>query len=202
LTPSECERLQGFSDGWTDLDFSVVPRGSDTDTLRYQALGNAVSVPVVSWLARRIKKIIEDEPGFVRSRSSEKIAKNLKATALEFQSPDIRTTFLENDFDAMSISYKWKSGGVAFGGVIIDQPVSPSPVDEIKSRLVDILDDVVPSERYFLSENAAVGILRRVNSQNRKLFPPLYRALKKMASGKPVGVRFVKGAALGQGAEI
>lgn len=202
LTPSECERLQGFSDGWTDLDFSVVPRGSDTDTLRYQALGNAVSVPVVSWLARRIKKIIGDEPGFVRSRSSEKIAKNLKATALEFRSPEIRTTFLENDFDAMSISYKWKSGGVAFGGVIIDQPVSPSPVDEIKSRLVDILDDVVPSERYFLSDNAAVGILRRVDSQNRKLFPPLYRALKKMASGKPVGVRIVKGTALGQGAEI
>ena len=38
FTPLECERLQGFPDGWTDCV---------ADTRRYQALGNAVSVPVV-----------------------------------------------------------------------------------------------------------------------------------------------------------
>jgi len=45
LTPTECERLQGFPDGWTD---------GHADTQRYKMLGNAVAVPVVEWIARRI----------------------------------------------------------------------------------------------------------------------------------------------------
>jgi DNA (cytosine-5)-methyltransferase 1 len=45
LTPTECERLQGFPDGWTAML---------TDSARYRALGNAVSVPVAEWIARRI----------------------------------------------------------------------------------------------------------------------------------------------------
>lgn len=45
LTPLECERLQGFPDGWTD---------GQSDTTRYKQLGNAVAVPVVEWIARRI----------------------------------------------------------------------------------------------------------------------------------------------------
>lgn len=47
LTPLECERLQGFEDGWTD-GFS--------DSTRYKMLGNAVAVPVVKWLAGRLRK--------------------------------------------------------------------------------------------------------------------------------------------------
>ncbi len=47
LTPTECERLQGFPDGWTDV-------GDVTDTPRYKALGNAVAVPVAKWLGERI----------------------------------------------------------------------------------------------------------------------------------------------------
>ena len=46
LTPVECERLQGFPDGWTE------PAGSDS--ARYQTLGNAVAVPVARWIGRRI----------------------------------------------------------------------------------------------------------------------------------------------------
>jgi len=45
LTPTECERLQGFPDGWTE---------GHADTQRYKMLGNAVAVPVVEWIARRI----------------------------------------------------------------------------------------------------------------------------------------------------
>lgn len=44
LTPTECERLQGFPDGWTI--------GSDTQ--RYKQLGNAVTVPVARWIGKRI----------------------------------------------------------------------------------------------------------------------------------------------------
>lgn len=45
LTPTECERLQGFTDGWTD---------GQADSSRYKQLGNSVAVPVVEWIARRI----------------------------------------------------------------------------------------------------------------------------------------------------
>lgn len=45
LTPTECERLQGFPDGWT-AGFS--------DTHRYRMLGNAVAVPCAAWIGRRI----------------------------------------------------------------------------------------------------------------------------------------------------
>jgi DNA (cytosine-5)-methyltransferase 1 len=57
LTPLECERLQGFPDGWSCL-CGEGHRGTQyctcPDTPRYKALGNAVSVPVAEWIARRM----------------------------------------------------------------------------------------------------------------------------------------------------
>ena len=47
LTPLECERLQGFPDGWTDL-----PGASDS--ARYKALGNSVAIPCVVYVMRGI----------------------------------------------------------------------------------------------------------------------------------------------------
>jgi len=49
LTPTECERLQGFPDGWTE---------GQSDTQRYKQLGNAVSVPVVKVIGEKLKEII------------------------------------------------------------------------------------------------------------------------------------------------
>lgn len=51
LTPTECERLQGFPDGWTEVAYRGKPAA---DGSRYRALGNAFAVPVVRWIARRI----------------------------------------------------------------------------------------------------------------------------------------------------
>jgi len=57
LTPLECERLQGFPDGWTCL-CGKGHLGSKfcecADSPRYKQLGNAVTVPVAEWIARRI----------------------------------------------------------------------------------------------------------------------------------------------------
>lgn len=51
LTPVECERLQGFPDGYTDIK----PKGKSTpDGPRYKALGNSWAVPVVRWIGKRI----------------------------------------------------------------------------------------------------------------------------------------------------
>jgi DNA (cytosine-5)-methyltransferase 1 len=56
LTPLECERLQGFPDGWTCLCEAMGNTATCTcpDSPRYRALGNAVAVPVVEWIAKRI----------------------------------------------------------------------------------------------------------------------------------------------------
>jgi len=51
LTPMECERLQGFPDGWTE---------GQADTHRYKQMGNAVAVPVVSWLVNRLMEVSND----------------------------------------------------------------------------------------------------------------------------------------------
>jgi DNA (cytosine-5)-methyltransferase 1 len=47
LTPLECERLQGFPDGYTDI------LGA-SDSARYMALGNSMAVPVMRWIGERI----------------------------------------------------------------------------------------------------------------------------------------------------
>lgn len=50
LTPTECERLQGFPDGWTAESID----GPQSDSARYRQLGNAVPPPMVEWVGRRI----------------------------------------------------------------------------------------------------------------------------------------------------
>lgn len=52
LTPMECERLQGFPDGWTDIPYKGKPHPSDT--VRYKALGNSMAVPVMRRIGERI----------------------------------------------------------------------------------------------------------------------------------------------------
>jgi len=60
LTPRESEAIQGFPTDWSvPADLPSDPE--KLDTLRYQAIGNAVSVPVAEWLARRVRKYIEDQ---------------------------------------------------------------------------------------------------------------------------------------------
>lgn len=52
LTPTECERLQGFPDGWTDI-----PGASDS--ARYKALGNSVAIPCVDFIMRGIACVLD-----------------------------------------------------------------------------------------------------------------------------------------------
>jgi DNA (cytosine-5)-methyltransferase 1 len=75
LTPTECERLQGFPDGWTATGatravYSNPETLSDeaeiigwkkvlqSDSARYRQLGNAVAVPVARWIGERILQAI------------------------------------------------------------------------------------------------------------------------------------------------
>lgn len=59
LTPVECERLQGFPDGWTNIPWRKKPAHECPDGPRYKALGNSWAVPVVRWIGGRIKLALE-----------------------------------------------------------------------------------------------------------------------------------------------
>lgn len=54
LTPTECERLMGFPDGYTAIPWSGRPAEECPDGPRYMALGNSMAVPVVRWIFERI----------------------------------------------------------------------------------------------------------------------------------------------------
>ncbi|EAM7936789.1 DNA cytosine methyltransferase [Salmonella enterica] len=54
LTPTECERLQGFPTGYTDI-----PWRSSTPKNRYKALGNSMPVPVMRWIGERIQRVLK-----------------------------------------------------------------------------------------------------------------------------------------------
>ena len=70
LTPVECERLQGFPDGWTCLcqplnayaadPEAAAERCACPDSPRYKQMGNAVTVTVVEWRGRRLVEIINE----------------------------------------------------------------------------------------------------------------------------------------------
>ena len=54
LTPRECERLQGFPDGWTDVPHRGKPAA---DGPRYKAIGNSWAVPCATWIGKRIMEV-------------------------------------------------------------------------------------------------------------------------------------------------
>jgi DNA (cytosine-5)-methyltransferase 1 len=70
LTPMECERLQGFPDGWTEWKQIVELEGNEwvrvelkqkqKDGPRYRQMGNAVSVPVAEYIGRRMAEAVDE----------------------------------------------------------------------------------------------------------------------------------------------
>jgi len=60
LMPVECERLQGFPDGWTSVP---VGKGQAADGPRYKQLGNSWAVPCVTWIGKRLDRHLADLEG-------------------------------------------------------------------------------------------------------------------------------------------
>ena len=56
LTPTECERLQGFPDNYTNIPWRKASESPDGP--RYKALGNSWAVPVVRWIGKRIQEAL------------------------------------------------------------------------------------------------------------------------------------------------
>jgi DNA (cytosine-5)-methyltransferase 1 len=57
LTPVECERLQGFPDGYTAIPWRGKPATECPDGPRYRALGNSMAVPCMRWIGERIAQV-------------------------------------------------------------------------------------------------------------------------------------------------
>lgn len=63
LTPLECERLQGFPDGWTDIgDYtdSTGKKRKTSDSARYKAIGNSIALPFWRWMFGRMAAYLPD----------------------------------------------------------------------------------------------------------------------------------------------
>lgn len=63
LTPTECERLQGYPDGWTDIGEWTDTKGKKhkpADSPRYKALGNSIALPQWFWIAQKMKSYMDD----------------------------------------------------------------------------------------------------------------------------------------------
>lgn len=65
LTPLECERLQGYPDGWTDIGDWTDSKGKthkgESDAPRYKALGNSIALPFWEWMAERMVKQLKTD---------------------------------------------------------------------------------------------------------------------------------------------
>lgn len=171
MTPKEYERLQGFPDFWT-LPAGYDANDEDTDTLRYTAVGNAVSVPVVEWVAKRIKRELQSGDTTFENAYA-------KTCIPEFAKEDWKFgVFADVDYTDVSMTHKWPKAGVAWGDGYIGGNVAPTPHKPIESSLTTVVERDRVSRKYYLTPNAAEGILRRVDNQGRKLFEPLRTALE------------------------
>ena len=175
LSPVESERLQGFPDNWTSPSEESV-FDENINTLRYTAIGNAVSVPVVGWIANRLRIQLNNKP------VAEDIQESISFYP-DFQKSSWSDTNLSKiDFSDTSKEFKWQRGGLVWSNKYMECNVSPTPAKIVNSSLLELIEKNQSNPVYFLSSNAAEGILRRVDGQNRSLFKPLRAALEKLSS--------------------
>lgn len=189
LTPVECEGLQGFPAGWTIPDELFNRAADDLDTLRYHALGNAVCVPVAEWIGRRIVAGLRRKKTAAGKRLMNGMAQEarLKELLPVVRGTDVRAVRLadaQKAFFQTNTTYKWSTGGCAVGTLAVTVAVPSGPAVPIGSKFIDVIEKTTVDDWYFLSPNAAEGILRRVRSQGRALFPPLAEALERLAEKK------------------
>jgi DNA (cytosine-5)-methyltransferase 1 len=180
LTPLECERLQGFPDNWTSVD-EVGVDIERVDSLRYHALGNAVSVSVVKWIADRIRAgMLRRTKESIKSLAGQEfgIECSRRWPGLQGRAQIVGTLRAARRSREKII---WPNAGILWNGTFISNRTPTTLHQSIASDLRSILEQDRPDERYFLSSNAAEGILRRVDSQERELFIPLRRALERLA---------------------
>lgn len=174
LSPLESERLQGFPDNWT---LPTETKANDNiDTFRYTAIGNAVSIPVVEWIAERIHSNLNKKSSINAIGEVIDLYKDFKKTKVS------DALLSEMDFEDPESDYKWAHGGIVNEGRCYECDAYPTPSSIIESSLLPLIEKKQEDSVYFLTPNAAEGILRRVDHQKRTLFAPLREGLEKLKS--------------------
>ena len=153
LTPLECERLMGFPDNYTSIN-------GNSDTNRFQALGNSWAVPVVKWIGFQIDNFLNQETNQVLihwNKSTRKASNNLNADLY----------LLDNV-------------------ILINQKLylnsSTIPNKPIDSSLKDIVQFDNVSEKFYLSPQACKGILRRKVEKDMNMNSQLEKLLTEISS--------------------
>ncbi len=82
------------------------------------------------------------------------------------------------DETSNSLFTRWPNSGMAWDGVCLTASTSESPNHANESILLDVIETGEVPLRYFLSPNAAVGMMRRADRMGRSLFPPLRKSLE------------------------
>ena len=111
---------------------------------------------------------------------------SLEAAIQEPLSSKTCTAFSLATEDATSQSYsrRWTNSGMVSHGVCLIAKTSESPSNVVESTLLPCIETQEVPEKYFLSQNAATGILRRVDRMGRNL-PPSFRQSLEILSKAP-----------------
>ena len=80
---------------------------------------------------------------------------------------------------------RWPTSGMAWRGECLTVDTSASPSHAQGSSFADLMETQKPPQEYFLSQNAAIGILRRVDRMGRHLLPPLRKSLEILSGATP-----------------
>lgn len=110
---------------------------------------------------------------------------SLESVSQELLSSKTCTGFSLATEDATSPSYskRWTNSGMAWHGVCLTVKTLESPSNAGESLLLPCIETQKVQEKYFLSQNAAIGILRRVDRMKRNLPLSFRRSLEMLAKG-------------------
>lgn len=140
FTPLECERLMGFPDNYTLIN-------GNSDTNRFQAIGNSWAVPVVTWIGKQIDKLLNtkhNQEVICWYKSTRKTANNLNADL--YLLDNILLVSQELYLNSSSITNK-----------------------PIESTIENIVQTENVPEKFYLSPQACRGILRRKEERDLKM---------------------------------
>jgi len=147
FTPLECERLMGFPDNYTLVN-------GNSDTNRYQAVGNSWAVPVVKWIGNQISKYLSNDlPFSTEWTNTMRIHKN---------NLNAKLYLLEDVIQIERNKY-------------LNTSSLPNKINE--GKLSDIIETGNIPEKFYLSSQACKGILRRKFEKDIRMNSELQRLM-------------------------
>lgn len=155
FTPLECERLMGFPDNYTQVN-------GNSDTNRYQAIGNSWAVPVVKWIGKNIDHFINNSDNHKPINWQKTVKKTTNNLGADLYLLD-KVCLINHD-------------------IYLNSTAVPNNI--IESNLKDIVQvDNVP-EKLYLSSQACMGILRRKQERNINMNTQLEKLMSENNSYK------------------